>query len=273
MSILNTNKFISFEDILDNIHVYKKMFLEDGILAFRDANLSHEDHIKVHSIFSGALGAYKEENWNGYTENHFSTYTNRWFSKDWKPDEIMLPWHIEHPTYNNPIVLGTWNMHNFKTEQENGKTYFVNSKLLYEKMPDHLKSFLHKCMIYDGEANPEAPPTHKIIENHWITGEPVIRTSFIFDFSKTDKVQKLHTVEEKEPSEQDQKTYLESIKWIHDQLYHNLDIRIVHKWQQGDLVIPDIFLMYHAVTGGFDPRDREFVGIWSRKNKESSVTV
>jgi hypothetical protein len=38
---------------------------------------------------------------------------------------------------------------------------------------------------------------------------------------------------------------------------------MVHRWQQGDLIIPDMFKLAHAVTGGFKSEDREFRGIWA----------
>lgn len=262
-------EFVNIKDLYNNISLYKDIFIRDGVLVFRNANLSHEDHIKVHRMISEALGAHKESNLTGYTENHSRIYEDA--ASPFGANEIMLPWHIEHPTFDNPIVLGTWNMHNFKTDNENGKTYFVNSKLLYEQLPDYLKSFLNKCVIYDNEANAEAKPTHNMIEKHWITGEPVIRTSFVYEVSNTN--QSLYSVDGKDPSEEDFQTYAEGIDWLHDQLYYNTDIRIVHKWKQGDLVVPDMFLMYHAVTGGFSPNDREFVGIWSRKNREDMITI
>lgn len=269
MNAPETIEFISIEDISDNISIYKDIFLRDGVLVFRNANLSHENHLEVHDVISKAFGAYREKALSGYTENHSRIYEDSAVKAG--PDEIMLDWHIEHPAYSNPIVLGTWNMHNFKTNSENGKTYFVNSKLLYKQMPNNLKNFLVKCVIYDNEVEVSTRLPHKVIEKHWITDDLVIRTSFIYEIDNTNQI--LYSVDGQPPTEEDHKIYAESINWIHDQLYNNLDIRITHKWKQGDLVIPDMFLMYHAVTGGFSPSQREFIGVWSRKNKEDLVTV
>jgi alpha-ketoglutarate-dependent taurine dioxygenase len=55
------------------------------------------------------------------------------------------------------------------------------------------------------------------------------------------------------------------MKWIQDQLSQNLSIRVVHKWRQGDIVVPDMYKMCHAVSGGFESKQREFKGIWSRQ--------
>jgi alpha-ketoglutarate-dependent taurine dioxygenase len=271
MVILNTINFTSIEDVSKNIEVYKKLFVENGILAFRDANLSHEDHLKIHDVFGKGFGSWQENTDTGYTENHSRSY-----NLNSQTDKIMLPWHIEHPTYDNPIVLGTWNMHNFKTSSKNGKTYFVNSRKLYAQMPDEFKEFLKKCKIYDAESPEQG--THDVVGYHWLTGDPVIRTSFVYESFDSDSAtahnqQKLYTVEDKAPSLEDLENYFQAIKWIEHQLYSNLEIRIVHEWKQGDLVVPDIHLMYHAVTGGFDPSEREFVGIWGRKNRDSRWTI
>jgi alpha-ketoglutarate-dependent taurine dioxygenase len=275
MGNIKTIDFISVEAVDKNIEFYKKIFIKDGILAFKNASLSHKDHLKVHEIFGKALGSWKENNETGYTENHARTYGNHFESRPGCND-ILLPWHIEHPTYKNPIVLGTWNMHNFKTDSENGKTYFVNSKKLYDQMPNGFKEFLKKCKIYDLES-PDLG-THDVVMNHWITEEPVIRTSFVYKLferasAATNNFQKLYTVDGSSPSKEDKENYFEAMKWVESQLYQNTEIRLVHKWNQGDLLVSDIFLMYHAVTGGFEPSEREFVGIWGRKNREDMETI
>jgi alpha-ketoglutarate-dependent taurine dioxygenase len=259
--------FVSIQDISDNISLYKDILIRDGILVFRGANLSHEDHGIVSNKINENLGIYDEGDFDGYTENHFATNKNS--NIKFGPDDIILPWHIEHPTSPNPIVLGTWNMHKFKTEEENGKTYFVNSKLLYKEMPDDFKNFLGKCVIEDDLASPGEEKTHRVIHSHWLTDEPVIRTSFIYP----EKNQNLYSVNGKPPSAEDLAIYKEAMAWIRNELYNNLNIRIVHKWRQGDLVVPDMFVMYHAVTGGFSSDEREFVGIWSLRDKKNIVEV
>jgi alpha-ketoglutarate-dependent taurine dioxygenase len=261
--------FVSIQDISDNISLYKDILVRDGIFVFRNANLSHEDHTIVSNKINELLGIHNEGDFRGYVENHSETTKN--MDIEFGPDDIMLPWHIEHPTQTNPIVLATWNMHKFTTNEENGKTYFVNSKLLYKEMPDDLKDFLGKCVMEDDVALPGEEKTHSVIHSHWITGEPVIRTSFIYSGEN----QILSSVNGEAPSKDNRILYGKAMYWIRKQLYDNPDIRIVHRWKQGDLVIPDMFVMYHAVTGGFTPDEREFVGIWSRrdKNKEKQNGV
>jgi alpha-ketoglutarate-dependent taurine dioxygenase len=277
IKILETFDFVNTEHVFDNIIFYKNTFLDNGVMAFRNANLSHEEHITVHNILGKQLGSHKETGKEGYTENHSRLYGGTKIRPS--NDEILLPWHIEHPHYQNPIVLGTWNMHKFTTNSENGKTYFVDNEFLYEQMPDSFKEFSKKCTILN-PVGKEVFKEHELIQNHWITENPVIRIGHLFNISdlkvetaKLNNFQKLYKFEGRDPIENEYEYYFEIMKWIRDQLYNNLDIRIVHKWQQGDLVVSDMYRMCHAVTGGFESKDREFTGIWGRKNKQENGDV
>jgi alpha-ketoglutarate-dependent taurine dioxygenase len=68
------------------------------------------------------------------------------------------------------------------------------------------------------------------------------------------------------PSQESLDYFKSLIRKIEKIIMENEDIRIVHNWQQGDLVIPDLFKLAHAVTGGFKPEDREFRGIWAYRS-------
>lgn len=272
INTLKTFDFISCEDVSDNIVFYEKMFIDNGSIAFRNANLSHEEHLNFHNILGKQLGSYKENSKTGYTENH-SRMPNKKSN-----NEIILPWHIEHPHYKNPIVLGTWNMHKFTTNTENGKTYFVDTQFLYQNMTDSFKEFSKKCTIINPVGIEQGlSGEHKLVDSHWITQKPVIRVSHVLETlsPKTETVklnnfQKLYKFEGRDPEKNEYEYYFEIMKWIQDQLYNNSDIRIVHKWQQGDLVVSDMFKMCHAVTGGFKSKDREFTGVWGRKSKHEN---
>lgn len=275
--MLSTIDFIDIDDISNNISSYKEIFTKNGIIAFRNANLSHDDHVKVHEIFGKALGSHREDHTDGYIENHSKTYEYGGWDSPPGPDDIILSWHIEHPSYENPIVLGSWNMYNFKTDSNNGKTYFVDNKSLYELMPEHFKEFAKKSIIIDPYPYNGASGKHQLLLDHWLTGEPVITVSHIYKMPETDnlannQLPKLYKFDGNDPSQSDYEQHFELMKWIHDQLYKNLDVRIVHRWNQGDLVIPDMSRMCHAVTGGFSYEDREFRGIWGRKHKFGSDT-
>lgn len=48
------------------------------------------------------------------------------------------------------------------------------------------------------------------------------------------------------------------------ELNENLSIRYSQLWEEGDILIVDLFRMYHAVMGGFGANERKFTGIGIR---------
>lgn len=259
--------FPGIEEVKENISFYKESFISDGVIVFRNACLSNEEHFIFHDMLCKELGAYPEENSNGYIEDHSRVSDN--IKKDVKNDGIILTWHIEHPHYTNPIVLGSWNMHKFTAKEESGKTYFVDTKNLFDIMPDDFKDFAKKCIIINpvGEAQ-GIPASHKLVDNHWITNDLVIRISHLNETGSSYQV--LSTYDNNKPTKEDNEMYKMIMKWIQNQLANNLDIRIVHKWRQGDIVIPDMYKMCHSVSGGFESEQREFKGIWGRQYKNDN---
>lgn len=255
--ILDTHhiEFTSIEDIDYNFEFYKKLFLKHKVIAFSNANLSHSDHIRMHGILKKNFGCIDID--TEYVENHAASVTR----DSCGPDDIMLDWHVEHPYYEVPIVFSTWNMHKFKTDQENGKTYFVDMELLFKSFSEEDQEFLKKCVEKNSlETTNNIKNEHSTIGYHWITSNPVIRTAWLID---TKANVQLHTFDGNNPTQSEIDRYTKLIQLIRHKVSNDLDIRIVHKWQQGDLLLVDIYKMCHAVTGGFDPEDREFTGMWA----------
>ena len=120
--------FTNMEEIFSNIEFYKNTFIRDGILVFRNANLSHEEHVELHNILKDSLGWYLNSS-HSYTEDHsrLTTDPSRNINDN---NRVMLAWHVEHPHYSNPIVAATWNMHNFNTDSENCKTLFGQKQII-----------------------------------------------------------------------------------------------------------------------------------------------
>ena len=101
-----------------------------------------------------------------------------------------------------------------------------------------------------------------LVSKHWITGNPVFRITI-----RKNKISlnTLKFVDGKKPTGLQQKLFKEIFAWFGDYVYDNKKERIVHEWKQGDLLIADIFKLAHAVTGGFKPEEREFIGMWGYK--------
>jgi alpha-ketoglutarate-dependent taurine dioxygenase len=249
-------EFTTIEDIVDNYKKYKDVFVNDSILVFRNANLSYEEQIVLHKKLGECFGWHTFDAEDGSTAKYIENHSNNINVKKVNGDEIMLNWHIEHLHYSNPIVAATWNMITFNTDTNNGKTYFVDSEKIYNRMPDEWKNFLEVCTINGKNFNAD---NFKLVKDHWITGNKVVRMK-VTDLKEG--TEDLFMVNENTPTKEDVDLFNEILVWFGNEVINNEDIRIVHKWKQGDIVIPDLFKLAHAVTGGFDPADRKFIGIW-----------
>lgn len=264
MNYTQAIEFPGIQEVLNNVNLYKQKFLDDSIIVFRNANLTYDDQSFFHAEL-GKLFNYniikKEEN---KTDNYIENHSARELIETAGSNDILLPWHIEHLYYRNPIVISTWNMTKFTTDTENGKTYFIDSEQAYNEMPEDWKNFLNTCKI-----NNPNPETYQAIDdfspivNHWISGNPLLRLA---PRENKNSGSTLKSVDNREATEAEKALFEEIFIWFGNYVYNNEENRIVHKWQQGDLLIVDIFKMPHAVAGGFDPADREFIGMWGYKD-------
>lgn len=268
--------FPGTEEIVENFDYYKNKFINNSFLVFRNANLNSEEHSAFHKTLGDLFGWYTNESpakkLYSYTENHSHNDEINIAGKD----DVMLKWHIEHVYYKNPIVASTWNMSTFTTDSDNGKTYFVDSEKVYNAMSDDWKHFLLKCITNTIEFdNKNGNSTmvkydYNVIKNHWLTENPLIRMRVLKD---SESPSALVLFDGQEPTQEQTEKFNEISFWFSNQVKNNEDIRIVHRWEQGDLFVPDMFKLAHAVTGGFDPKDRQFTGIWGHQFNDFTFLI
>lgn len=259
-------EFPGIGGVAENINLYLEQFLQDGILVFRNANLGYDEQeelqLRMAEAFKWSPGiGYGEI--HRYTEDHSSLIDDEFGS-----DDLMLNWHMEHIYYNNPIVAGLWNMLKFTTSSDNGKTYFYDMRKLYDRLSLDEQTFLSQCKVnvYCYLDNVDKMLDCDVIGKHWYSSQPVIRLPFN---RLKDGFHDLKKFGGEEPKAEHKTKFLQIANRIKDIVNNDLDNRIVHSWQQGDIVIPDIYVMAHAVTGGFDLGDRIFTGLWSFKDDNS----
>lgn len=262
MKQILSQEFPGFKNFFDNIEYYKTKFVQDSVLSFRNANLSHEEQVFFHQNLGNYFGWYSYKgSGNNYVENH----AHNIYLPTSGPDDVMAKWHLEHVYYSNPICASTWSMHKFNTDENNGKTYFIDMSKIYLKLSSEWQTFLDKCTMDSGVSNiPDLfykSDDYPVVQKHWITDEKVIRIAV------TEKIeQSLKYYNGKIPSENEQKTFSEIYTFILNEIWDNKNNIIFHKWNQGDVLIVDIFKLCHSVTGGFKPEEREFRGMWGHRN-------
>lgn len=253
-------QFTSLEEIKNNIDVYYDKFVQDSILVLRNANLSEEDHFTLQKILGDRFGWFPNTS-NGIEDRYRENHAPNGILTEENKDTVVLDWHIEHPFFKNPIVGALWNMYTFNIDEDRGKTYFLDTRLIYKNMTEDWKNFLDKCVANAYSYN-HTNSMHqcKVITPHWITGEPVIRMQL---HRVETGWHDLYSFDGRTPTTEESNKFLQIGNWIINEIINNEDLRIVHKWNKGDIVIPDLYCLAHAITGGFNPKDREFTGLWS----------
>ncbi|NDB60339.1 hypothetical protein EB001_18085 [bacterium] len=254
-------EFPGMDAVVNNLEFYKDKLLKESVIVFRNANLTYEEQSHLHKVMGDYFGWYtyiRDQKVDRYIENH----EKRELVNISKSDDVMVGWHMEFPEYQNSILAGTWNMTKFKTDSENGKTYFLDASLLYKLIPKEWQEFLPDCIVETIYGNTRS---YSPIRAHWITNEPVIRLMLPIG---NEVLYSLISYKGETPTVEQKQMFSKIFNWIDDYVKNNDENRIVHKWQQGDLLFSDIFKLMHAVTGGFDPEDREFIGIWGYANSD-----
>lgn len=263
MRIVEPIAFTSIQDIKNNIEYYSNMIIDNKIVCFRDANLSVEDQDLIRKIFGDYFDWYPKSSDNEdiqekYQENHSRLNLNE---NNSDKDEVILQWHLEHTEYNIPIVASFWNMIKFSADTETGKTLFVDTSEIYDNLSDEWKDFLNKSKYCSSKRN--YPNFVKpAVSNHWWIDKKVVRLDLTHMANDIDY---LYEFDGREPTESEKEKFLEIREQILDAITNNnKDLVYAHKWKEGDLLVSDLFVLAHSITGGFNPEDREFVGLWAR---------
>ena len=255
MYTIKTIEFPGYEELKNNFNAYKDIFINKSIIAFRNANLDFETQTKIIHLFGDNLGWYPNSlntNSSDYIEDHYKHMNSDNIATK---DSIMLGWHQEHVSRKNgTLVSGVWNMTVFNCKPETGKTYFVDMAKFYNNLSEEDKVFLNKCKAKVKIENDFT--TYDLISSHWITGEKVLRTYF------DDEVIELFEIDGRAPENLEIIKFNGLSKKISLEINFNKDIRMQHVWQKGDLLIPDLFKLAHAVSGGFNKNERKLEGMF-----------
>jgi alpha-ketoglutarate-dependent taurine dioxygenase len=281
-TLIKPIEFPGVDNILNDWEKYRDIFINQGLIAFRNAFVSFEEQKRL------MVGLGEKIGWkvaNAYNEDHntLEKQTN---------DHCILNWHVEHSYWENPICAASWNMHTFKEEDsKNGRTLFYPMDKYFENLSDEDKEFALSAYIKvyhepkEGHGLNEFADPHKHwkIGDEWIANRPIAVDHFLTG-KKTyrianlgvqpnhlGKINCLDNINGEKPTKEQIAMYAKQTMQTKMKVAKSLasetdDICLIHEWQEGDLLIPDLFKMAHSITGGFDSRKRKFRGWWATKN-------
>jgi alpha-ketoglutarate-dependent taurine dioxygenase len=258
------------EGIKDNLQYYFDEFEKNSVICFRGGNVSKEEQVEILKIFGDKAGWFPNtellkdqdnlEAFNSYafySENHGHAY-----NENWGNDDIVITWHLEHFYRKNRTAGAVWNMKTFTCSTESGKTYFVDAHKLWQLLSPHEQQILTDAQTYFYYFDDII--LADCASKHYRTGEILAHVDFNADLSQRHYLARYNGFS---PSDTMEKEFNRIMMFLNDQVKNNEDIRIVHKWQQGDILIPDLFKLVHTITGGFKPEERYFDGVWATLTK------
>lgn len=263
----------SLDEAISKLPEIIDIFNTTGLMVFRGYKFEPKEQLKLVSLVGDELG------WNICTarigpdpdEIKADQYLFHAGGSD-NPDrpvgtdaDYTLDWHIEQVFYVYPVLAGTWNMYEFTADPTSGHTHFADSIELYNMLSKDDRDFLEKCVVkWDKAIGPVAgwgPYLTKVVDVHPNLHVPLLRV-------ETDGGciirPSLHAYDGDAPTQEQTDRYESLYSWLKETLRHDLNIRYVQRWMQDDMVLVDLFRMYHAVTDGFGYGSRKFRGAFLR---------
>lgn len=267
---IELEEYPGIDAILDNIDYYKKKFLADAVFGFKNAYCDRSDQERIFQAFGDFLGWSPNTNNPSNVSNYEETHHNHMNQNNTaSSNEYMLGWHVEHVTLKNDTYIGaSWCMNLFQCLPGAGYTYFVDMLKLYNSLSDSDRQFLDHAIVTLtlNKGNVETSHDYPFIQPHWLLGSNVVRSHF------TPNITKLKSISGADATAEQADRFSEIHRNILTQVYDNEDIRMVRKWQEGDMLILDMFRMAHAIGGGFNEGERKLNGIFGHSNVDWAVT-
>ena len=266
--------FNSSADAVDAATEIAKAYKEYGLVVLRGHAYSTEEQVEVAKalgdildwdLCSGADSTVIESSiyFGGHSDNAEKEYNQ-------SKEEYVLDWHIEQVYYVHPILAGVWNMTDFTATKGHGNTRFVDSIEIFKSFSEEDQDFLSKSVVKWDKQSPQGfgPYYTNVVQPHPISGYPTLRV-------ETDQgcmlYPELYGWGGAEATEEQKIKFADLQNRLKDILNNDETMRYSQEWEQGDLLIVDLFRMYHAVMGGFSFGERKFTGIGIRPKTHDST--
>lgn len=187
-------------------------------------------------------------------------------------EDTIICWHLEHVDYDmyDPLLASVWTMWHCDLDKDGkaGNTWFVDSEMVYKELSKKDQQFLSKCFLQWYDIDGSGPHQAKAVVPHWLTKNNIIRIELTPGLDL-----ELLEFDGRSPTNQEAQEFKIVFSKVMNIIENNKKIRLVHRWQKDDIVIPDLQRMAHTVTGGFSSKDRIFTNFFTylkdpRKLKE-----
>lgn len=268
-------------------------FRDHKILAIRGTDFSPEESFEILKFIG---------DWCDFIPNHQSPYEWRYEethertlipfkSRGTNTDQhIIVTWHLKHAEFEYPQVAAAWNMRKFSCDPHCGKTGFIDMGEAFSQMPRDWRDFLSSSKVAHSPLDDGDHRTYEDLYGHDIIERVAAGESVIWASSRhlplviTDAVQRhwlsnekilrmtpsqwpeLIAVDNAKPTRDQKLEYAMIIDWLIANIYDSRSWDYWWEWQEHDILIPDLFSLAHAVTGGFEPGSRIFTGFWGYPN-------
>ena len=249
----------SYAQVIDALPELVEVYKDQGLLVIKGYNFSVEEHKNLARLFGDNLNwqvnssvAYDEM--SGYFDRggHSGDPNNEY---NHSTDDYYLDWHIEQAHYKCPPLAGIWCMKEITCSIDAGNTLFADSNEIYESLSDEDKEFLAGAVAcWDKPTNNCAGPFYtKAIDTHPFTSIPIIR----MDLDRgAYMLPTLHSLYNRPALAHESERFEAIMTFVKTRLVEDYDLRYVQQWESGDIVVVDLFRMYHAVLGGFKYNQR-----------------
>ena len=253
----------SFDEAISKIKAIKTEYLNDGVVVLRGHTFSEDEQFNLVQRLGDLFGWSIDSNTQRetvpgsiYTGGHSADKTSSYGAAS---TDYVLDWHIEQVYYISPIVAGIWNMTTFTAPRGHGNTLFVDAATLYNDLSEVEKDLLSNATVVWSKPSPttDGPYYTKAVGLHPVLGVPILRV-------ETDRgcysSPELYKVSGSPPSDSQIELFTRIMNKVKYRLTVDTDIRLTQEWEQGDLLVVDLYRMYHAVLGGFKYGERTFTG-------------
>lgn len=172
-------------------------------------------------------------------------------------ETLLIPWHISGIHEREAHAGVFWRMDKFSAPAGSGKTGFFDCEYLCEIISPKWKELLSSARIVHLSGEHTEP--RNAIEINPLTGNETIRIRIDSDRHE----ERLFSVDGREPTEKEQSIFRQISIWAFFNAYSNTGQQKFWEWEEGDIVVVDLFRMAYSVFGGFQIGQRVAVGRWA----------